>query len=254
MSALLLHGHDQVRKLPATRSPRRIRLPHIFVLTILILGLLATGRAVTQEGRAAPKRDAIAFQIPRQPLPMALQAYSRASGVDVFYESHVAAGLESTPVEGALSPEAALRALLAGTDLTVTYTRNDAITLSLPVSDILPPTSPLGDTDLELDTLRVTPGERVDGTELREFREIAQADIEAALRKNTRTRAGNYRAQVRLWVDPSRTVRKAELSQSTGDAERDARITTLLQGLQLRRTPPRNAPQPVRVVIVVRSL
>lgn len=110
------------------------------------------------------------------------------------------------------------------------------------------PINPLAGADLQLEMLHVSGGERTDGALLREFSEAAQADIEAALRKNARTRTGNYRAHVRLWVDPSRTVRKVELAQSTGDAERDARITDILQGLVLRRTPPANAPQPVRVV------
>lgn len=209
----------------------------------------------TQEVGAVATLNAIAFHIPSQPLDSALQAYSKASGVEVLYESSIAAELNSSPVEGTFSPETALRTLLIGTELTVQYTRSDAITLALPSSQQdLPPMNPLGDADLMLDTLRITAGESTDQDGLREFSQATQLDIESALRKNARTRTGSYRASVKLWVDPSRTVRRAELAQSTGDPERDASIADTLQGLVLRQVPPANTPQPVRVVIVVRSL
>lgn len=223
-----------------------------FALLLLLLGTAAS-QAATQDGESEP--GSMVFQIPSQPLATALQAYSQVSGVEVLYESRIAVGLQSAPVGGAFTPETALRLMLASTDLAVHYNRSNAITLSLPADEHLPPVSPLAGADLQLDTMRVSGGQpRPNEQMMREFSESVQFDIEAALRKNARTRTGNYRANVRLWVDPSRTVRKAELAQSTGDSERDAHIADVLQGLVLRYTPPANAPQPVRVVIVVRSL
>jgi hypothetical protein len=198
---------------------------------------------------------AIRFNIPAQPLDSALQAYSKLSGVDVLYESRIASQLYSSPVEGMLTRQAALEAMLAGTDVTVQYTRSDAITLSLASYQVdIPPASPLADADLMLDTLRVSAVAPPDKSKMRDFSQSAQADIEAALRKDTRTNSGNYRASVKLWVDPTRVIRRAELAQSTGDATRDASIADTLRGLMLRKEPPENAPQPVRIVIVVRSL
>ncbi len=224
-------------------------------MLLMVLITVAAKQAATHEGDADPGPGAVMFRIPSQPLAAALQAYSQASGVEVLYESEIAVGLVSAPVEGMFTPQIALRTLLARSDLAVHYNRSNAITLSLPSDDHLPPADPLDGADLQLDTMRVSgEGARPSAQAMREFSESVQLDIEAALRKNTRTRSGNYRADVRLWVDPSRTVRKAALAQSTGDGERDARIADVLQGMVLRRTPPANAPQPVRVVIVVRSL
>jgi hypothetical protein len=224
---------------------------------LTLIGAFAES-AWTQEGRLSPTLDPLSFHIPSQPLAGALQAYSQATGVEVLYESSIAAGLQSTDVEGTFTPKLALGILLTGTDLAVHYTRSDAITLSLPSDEYdpdLPPAHALAEADLALDTLRVTAGgEQPDQGRLREFSESVQADIESALRKDTRTRSGNYRASVKLWVDPSRTVRRAELAQSTGDTGRDITIAEVLQGLVLRSGPPANTPQPVRVVIVVRSL
>ncbi len=193
------------------------------------------------------------FHIPAQSLDRALQAWSKISGVDVLYESRIAADLVSSPVEGTFTRQSALEILLAGSELAVHYTRSDAITLSEVISEDAPPSSPLVDADLRLDSLHVGMGARPDERGMREFSETAQADIEAALRKNMHTGSGNYRAGVRLWVDPLRVIRRAELSQSSGDTARDTSIAETLRGLVLRKQPPENAPQPLRITINWRS-
>lgn len=186
----------------------------------------------------------------------ALEAYARESGIEVLYESSSVASLESTGVEGNYTPEMALQMLLSGTELKVRYARPNAITLSLVLSDDnLPPTNPLADADLSLDTLQVTSStDQGDAGRLREFSEVIQLDLERALRQNARTRSGSYKASVNLWVDPSRKIRTVSLMHSTGDAERDASIPSVLQGVVLSRGLPVNTPQPVKVVITVRSL
>jgi hypothetical protein len=197
----------------------------------------------------------IAFDIPSQPLDEALQAYSRKSGVEVLYESSIARAVRSSAVKGAYTRQTALERLLEGTDLEVQYTRSDAVTIAAPYTQAdVPPLTPLGDADLMLDTLRVSTGNRPSQRDLQDFSQSVQADIEKALRQNERTKSGNYRASVKLWIDPKRIVNRAELAQSTGDSERDASIASTLSGLVLRRQPPDNAPQPLRVVIVVRSM
>lgn len=220
--------------------------------------LLALSSPYTLDSRSeesARTFGPILFNIPAQPLDSALQAYSRASGVDILYESGTAVQLMSSAVVGTFSRQSALEVLLQGTELKVRYTRSDAITISQPHYEAnLPPLNPLTDADLTLDTLRVAAGEPADAAQMREFSLSTQADIEAALRKNARTSTGSYKASIRLWIDPQRTVRRAELAQSSGEAGRDASIVETLHGLVLRREPPANAPQPVRVVIVVRSL
>jgi hypothetical protein len=151
----------------------------------------------------------------------------------------------------------ALQMLLTGTELRVRYARRNAITLSAYASEDeanLPPATALEEADLSLDTLRVSGGDPADAFRLREFGTAVQLEIERALRQNEKTRSGNYRVNVSLWVDASRRIRRVTLAQSTGDAERDASIPIALEGLILTRAPPANAPQPVQLVISVRSL
>jgi hypothetical protein len=59
----------------------------------------------------------IAFDIPAQPLAPALDAYSAATGREVFYDGASGMGERSTAVMGTLTPDSALKTLLAGTGL-----------------------------------------------------------------------------------------------------------------------------------------
>ena len=224
-------------------------------MALLVAGIYA---AAAEEGQVTRPNEPMEFHIPSQPLATALQAYGQRTGVQVLYESNSAIGRMSAAVEGNYAPDAALNLLLTGTDLRVRYTRPDAITLALPYTqDIAPPpaSSLLGGADLSLGTLRVR-GSR-DGDEvarLSEYSERVQLDVQNALRKNTKTRDGSYRAVLDLWIDPARTIERTELFRSTGDRERDDAIATTLRGVMIGRPAPANAPRPVRVSIVVKSL
>jgi hypothetical protein len=146
---------------------------------------------------------------------------------------------------------------LAGTDLRVQYTRPEAVTLALPEADANGPAplfTPLLGSDLSLGTLRVRGTGDDDGNRLQDYSQKVQMDIQNALRKNARTRDGNYRAVLDLWIDPARMIEKTELFHSTGDRERDAAVVSTLRGLIISRPAPANTPQPMRVVIVVKSL
>jgi hypothetical protein len=232
---------------------------HLLVGAMLGAILMASGW--TQENRGDRLNERAAYHIPSQPLDLALQVFSRASGVQVLYESELAAGRRSTPVEGRLSGEAALRGLLAGSDLVVHTISPDAITLSRHSDSPAeggrdtPPGHPLAGVDLTLGTLRVmAPPEAGEDAALRDFNQALQADIQNALKKNARTRTGNYRVAVKLWIDPARILQKTELLESTGDAQRDTDISNVLRGLVVSRAAPANTRQPVRVVIVVKTL
>ncbi|MEW6639071.1 MAG: STN domain-containing protein [Pseudomonadota bacterium] len=228
---------------------------------MVMAALAAAGLcAAAAEERQAVNADApIDFHIPAQPLASALQAYGERTGVQVLYESTSAAGRRSIAVEGAYTPGDALNLMLTGTDLKVRYIRPDAITLAPPsLAANEPPASPLGATaaaDLSLGTLRVRAADAGEDTSrLHDYSESVQTDIQKALQKNSRTRVGSYRAVLDLWIDPSRIIQRTELFRSTGDPERDEAVASALRGLVISRAAPSNTPQPIRVVIVVRSL
>jgi hypothetical protein len=226
-------------------------------LVVAYAALLTAGiyAAEAEDRQVAKAGELIAFNIPRQPLAGALQAYGQATGIQVLYESNSAAGRTSAAVEGTFTADAALNLLLAETDLKVRYIRPDAITLALPSAEgvsYTPPAIPLGSSSLSLGTLRVR-GTSDDTAGLQDFSQRLQMDIQNALRKNPRTRDGSYRAVLDLWIDSARAIERTELFRSTGDRDRDAAVAAALRGVTVSR-PPANTPQPVRVVIVVRSL
>lgn len=220
------------------------------------VGLCAAAAAERQTVDAdAP----IEFHIPAQPLASALQAYGERTGVQVLYESTSASGRRSIAVEGAYTPADALNLMITGSDLRVRYIRPDAITLAPPPAAANePPASPFGvatTAELSLGTLRIRAGESSDdSTRFHDYSESIQSDIQKALQKNSRTRAGSYRAVLDLWIDPSHVIQRTELFRSTGDPDRDAAVASALRGLVISRPAPSNTPQPIRVVIVVRSL
>jgi hypothetical protein len=234
--------------------PRRANLAVAFA-ALLIVGIYA---ATAEERQAAGSGAPMAFNIPAQALAGALQAYGQTTGVQVLYESSSAAGRMSTAVEGNFAPDAALELLLTGTELRARYSRRDAVTLALPQAEgigSVPPASPLATSDLSLGTLRVRGSSDNDAAaRLQDYSQRVQMDIQNALRKNAKTRDGNYRAVLDIWVDTVRTIERTELFRSTGDRERDAAISATLRGLTISKPAPANMPQPVRLVIVVRSL
>lgn len=78
------------------------------------------------------------------------------------------------------------------------------------------------------------------------YASIVQAQIEAALRGNSKTRNATMRVEIRLWADATGRVSRIQLVSSTGDAELDAAIRdNVLGGLMLREPPPRDMPMPM---------
>jgi hypothetical protein len=225
---------------------------------IVFAGLSWHGLAVAAEENPAlaPK---ITFQIPEQPLVTALQAYSEESGVHVLYESGVEVGQLSVAIDGEFTREGALRTLLGNSNLLIRYARADSVVLVNPaaaMADEPPDEVVLGGTDLALETLHVASPQAIvpDRAALNDYIGVLQQDVQQALRKGGKKSSGNYRVGLDLWVDPSRIIRKTEVFRSTGDRERDVAISEVLQGLVIKKDPPARTQQPVRVMIVVKSL
>jgi len=238
---------------PRLRHGRFLAGRGLLATCVAVLTAGVVFAAIAGQGERAREAPRVQFSIPGQPLVTALQAYSQASGVQVLYESGLAAGRRSAPVEGEFSAEAALQILLAGTGLAIRYAGASAITLARAPTEDLPPSFAPVVPDLSLDTLRV-PGPADARDRLGDYRERIQSDIQNALKRNARARKGNYSVAVRLWVDGSRTVQRAELFRSTGDPERDAAIAGALRGLVVSQDTPANLPQPIRIMIVVKQL
>jgi len=250
LPVMALCSHSSPTSVAAPRPPLGRSLGQRLPPTIC--AWLAIGAAFASPARIEDGAVDFAkwFAIPGQSLTTALQTYSRQTGVQILYESNLAAGQTSANVEGTFTPKDALQMLLSNTNLIVNYTHDNAITLTSQSQDEdLPPPNVLANADLSLETLRVhSSAEPTNDNSLLEYTNALQINIRAALQKNEKTRTGQYKFGVKLWVGASRTVQRIELFQSTSDRERDAAVAKVLQGLVISRAAPANTPQPVRVL------
>jgi hypothetical protein len=238
-----------------TASPRR-RIASLGKIIAILAVCIGMSVAFGEEKTASI--GLVSFHIPAQPLIDALHLYSKQTGVQLMFETASAVGYRSEAVEGEFTPEAALRALLADTDLLIRYSRASAVTLapaSAPNADE-PPGAPLPTADMALETLHVSgAAEAADRNRLGEYLGAVQADIQKALTRVGRNRRGEYRIAVKLWVtSSSRVVERAELDGSTGDRDRDSTIADALRGMTLSQQSPPNMPRPIRFMISIHAL
>ncbi len=220
-------------------------------LIALAIGVVLIGSAWSIEAttRSGPP---MFFSIPAQPLANALQVFGEVAGIQVLYESKSAVGRKSPAIEGFYPPNEALRLLLAGTDLKVHYNQPDAVTLAPEADDVAAHPHSFPASDLMLGTLHVHEGIAA-APPIGEYSERVRMDLQNALQKNLRTRQGNYRAALDVWINSARVVVRVDISDSTGDRERDAALISALRGVIISGPAPPNAPRPVRVGVSVRS-
>lgn len=85
------------------------------------------------------------------------------------------------------------------------------------------------------------------------YASMVQAQIEAALRANPKTRNAVMQVQIRLWADSTGHVSKIQLVSSTGNAELDSVIRQdVFAGLMLREPPPKDMPMPMVTRVTAR--
>jgi outer membrane biosynthesis protein TonB len=86
------------------------------------------------------------------------------------------------------------------------------------------------------------------------YASIVQAQIEAALRANEKTRHAVMRIQVRLWSDATGRINRVQLVSSSGNSDLDAVIRDqILGGLTLREPPPKDMPMPIITRVTAQS-
>lgn len=138
------------------RRGRLSGLGGLLLTTTAVIGFQGLSPAVAQTLAAQTARS---FDIPAQPLAAALASFGRQSGLQVSSTAATSEGLTSRPVSGALSPDAALGRLLAGTGISYRITGDGTAIVGepSPVAD-LPAggAAPAADGSLVLDTIDVT--------------------------------------------------------------------------------------------------
>lgn len=174
------------------------------------------------------------FDIPALPLGDALKRYAALTRQPALFRSELLQELTSSAVRGLHTPDAALRLLLDGTGLVAEKVRTGSgVALSLKAADA----APAAPRAAGLGSLAGYPS-------------LVQAQVWQALCDDARTRPGSYRSLLRLEVDAAGQVRRPRLLGSTGDAERDAAMLQVLQGVQLAQSPPPDLPQPLTLLVL----
>lgn len=205
--------------------------------------------AGTETGRS----DLVAIDIPDEPLAAALDAFGTQADLQVLYESALAQNRRSAAVIGNFTSDEALRRLLAGTGLIATYIDRKNVILHpvVPISlesDAAPVSA---GARLALKTLRV---EAIPAPDFGAYDGVIALDLQRALRRNAKTRNGSYNVSARIWIGSEGVVRRAELTNSTGDRVRDDAVFSTLQTLVVSRLPPADLPEPISVSIAVKPL
>lgn len=139
---------------PAGRKPTRARAAlAALALTSALGGCLWALVPTGAQAQQAPSPDqAIAFSIPAQPLPAAINAFIRATGWQISYSSDLARGRTAAAVVGTMTPAQALSRLVAGTGLSVRIGGRGAAAL---VSASEQAAEAAADGTIALDTLQV---------------------------------------------------------------------------------------------------
>lgn len=209
------------------------------IVAILILNIFPTvGLAWAEPGLLPPSESSqtIEFEIPAEPLELALNAYGEKTKIQLFVDAAMISGLRSGALKGSFAPEDALAKMLAGTGLTVRAIGDQGFTLvrlsTLHRSDAAYPS------ELSAGVMRFN-----------QYSGGIQNALRSALCLRQETASGSYRALVRFRINASGTVIHSELISPSGDYARDAVLSAAVQSLTPG-SPPAGLPQPVTLLIV----
>ncbi len=212
------------------------------------------GAASVTRADSSPK--VMLFNIPAQPLPSALLAYSAVTGDQVVCDTRLAAGQRSVPVVGLFTAQTALRMLVDGTDLIIRYTGPQDITLvsarAGPGSDASSATA-LGDEATEvlaLDTLHVEVAlEAARTPDFGDYARTVRLAVKQALARDPDTADRVYDLQIDIWINREGRVRQPRLLRSSGRPGLDAAVRRVLSTTVIKAPPPAGLSQPIRIAV-----
>jgi iron complex outermembrane receptor protein len=102
----------------------------LFALSPMAAQAQQAPRGAPAVAQATPAATSYSFAIPAGPLPQALNAFGRTTGLTVLFTQAEAAGAQSPGVSGAMTAEAALVRLLAGTGWSHRFADARTVTLA----------------------------------------------------------------------------------------------------------------------------
>jgi hypothetical protein len=236
------------------RQAPRSRLAFALAALSILPGTMPLQAAFSQ----ASHESSADFQIPAQDLASALDRFSLATGVQLFYASDLARGRKSSPVVGRFSPEEALLRLLQGTGLRARLGASNGISIEPlgPQAAAAATASALAvssraSAEVRLDTLRV---EAPFGFPLRQrygfYASSVRLQIREALLHNEALRSRRFSVQVNIWLDGAGLIAKSAMHRSSGIPGIDLAVARSLDGVIVRPEPPTGLPQPIHVEII----
>lgn len=222
------------------KSSARTLLVPLFRLSILG-AVIHAGVGVAQQSGADQR---IAFDIPAQPLEDALTQYFRLTGVQLLYDSTLAAGIRSTAVQGVHTRREALRLLLSGTGLVVRYSRASAAIITKPEASAASPLVPLGRIVVRerIAAPRLSPAER-----LGYFDQI-ETELKGLLRNDRRTARLVFNVVVELRVGDDGKLSEIRFDRGTGDRRIEQLLVETLETATVS-PPPQGLDQPLLVAL-----
>lgn len=234
--AAICQARFEARKAAAVLIHRSCLLAPMLVLMLAWL-LVATAVDAVLARSGSPEPE-IHFDIPAQALAQALDAYSAATGREVFYDGASGAGRRSAEVKGAFTPDDALKILLSGTEFVVSSNGSSGYTL------LHAP---------EKSARVVAAARMASDRQYTRYFAIIQANIRTALCRNAETRPGAERFLFKFWIAPSGAVARSELTGPAGNQARDTALVATLQSLIFDEPPPALMPQPITMVVFPRD-
>ena len=95
----------------------------------------------------------------------------------------------------------------------------------------------------------------LDGGPFGHYSAALKADIRDWISQNKKLRHSNYFVELKLWIAHSGRIERVELASSTGNAEIDQRLQTMIVSFvgKTREPPPQEMPQPVRLGVRAQS-
>lgn len=205
-------------------------------------GIAPFGAAIAVAQDARDQR--VEFDIPAQPLDMALTLYFRATGVQLLYDSGITADRRSSPVKGRFAPREALAMLLRGTGLIARYSRASAAVLTTAERDGALMAVPLGRVVVR-EKIRPARSSMVD--RLAYYGRL-ESTLQTYLREDSRTRRLTFTVAIALEVSDAGHISTVHVQRSSGSGRTDGLILETLSGRAVM-PPPEGVAQPLLIAL-----
>jgi hypothetical protein len=187
-----------------------------------------------------PFGQQIQFNIPAEPLDVALTAYSAQSGVDLLYVQGLTGDRMSAPVVGRFTEAVALQMLLQGSGLTSRFPGHKAAIIY--VIGRTPPPLPHSVTpSVQLDMAQVHASVRIGGPDhkaLDTYARDAASEIGRVLSADPDCRGEGFHIILAVSLDETGRIDGVHLIRGSGTAKQDDRIRGILAGRSLSKPPP----------------